>query len=96
MNFDSDELIKSNSVRTYAQYGGAGTRKYFYGEGTQYNFIESAELPTNGSIEPIFVPDPRRPNRYKLVGRQIGAPALPKVGWCATYASCTKMPYQLL
>jgi hypothetical protein len=78
MNFDSDELIKSNSVRTYAQYGGAGTRKYFYGEGTQYNFIESAELPTNGSIEPIFVPDPRRPNRYKLVGRQIGAPALPK------------------
>lgn len=78
MNFDSDELIKNNSVRTYAQYGGAGTRKYFYGEGTQYNFIDSAELPTNGSIDPIFIPDPRRPNRYKLVGRQIGAPSLPK------------------
>lgn len=79
MNFDTDELIKNNSVRTYAQYGGAGTRKYFYGDGTQYNFLEGPELPTNGSIEPIFVPDPRRANRYKLVGRQIGVPSLPKM-----------------
>lgn len=78
MNFDADELIKNGNVRTFAQYGGAGTKKYFYGDGTQYNFIDSPELPTNGSIDPIFMPSPRRANRYTLVGRQIGAPSLPK------------------
>jgi hypothetical protein len=78
MNFDSDELIKNGNVRTFAQYGGAGTKKYFYGDGTQYNFIESPEIPTNGSIDPIYMPSPRRANRYELVGRQIGAPSLPK------------------
>jgi hypothetical protein len=79
MNFDSDELIKNGSTRTFAQYGGSGTKKYFYGDGTQYNFLESPELPTNGSIDPIYMPSPRRANRYQLVGRQIGAPSLPKV-----------------
>jgi hypothetical protein len=52
---------------------------YFFGLDTSYHFIDSAEMPSNGTIDPVFVPDPRRPNRYKLVARQIGAPDLPTV-----------------
>lgn len=76
---DANELIKQGQTRTFYQPGGPGTPVYFFGLDTSYHFIDSAEMPTNGSIDPVFVPDPRRPNRYKLVARQIGAPDLPTV-----------------
>jgi hypothetical protein len=76
---DANELIKQGQTRTFYQPGGPGTPVYFFGLDTSYHFIDSAEMPTNGTIDPVFVPDPRRPNRYKLVARQIGAPDLPTV-----------------
>jgi hypothetical protein len=76
---DANELIKQGQTRTFYQPGGPGTSMYFFGLDTSYHFIDSAEMPSNGTIDPVFVPDPRRPNRYKLVARQIGAPDLPTV-----------------
>jgi len=76
---DANELIKQGQTRTFYQPGGPGTPMYFFGLDTSYHFVDSANMPANGSIDPVFVPDPRRPNRYKLVARQIGAPDLPTV-----------------
>ena len=76
---DANELIKQGQTRTFYQPGGPGTAMYFFGLDTSYHFIDSAEMPSNGTIDPVFVPDPRRPNRYRLVARQIGAPDLPTV-----------------
>lgn len=76
---DESELIKQQNTRTFIQYGGPGNKLYFFGIGTQYHFIDGMEIPTNGDIEPIFVPDPRRPGRYRLASRSLGAPDLPTV-----------------
>lgn len=76
---DANELIKQGQTRTFYQPGGPGTGMYFFGLDTSYHFIDSAEMPSNGTIDPVYVPDPRRPNRYKLVARQVGAPDLPTV-----------------
>lgn len=76
---DANELIKQGQTRTFYQPGGPGTDMYFFGLDTSYHFIDSAEMPSNGTIDPVYVPDPRRPTRYKLVARQIGAPDLPSV-----------------
>ncbi len=76
---DDSELIKQGNTRAYYQPGGPGGTKYFYGLDTQYFFIDGAEMPTNGDISPIFVPDPRRPDRWRLVGRTIEPPDLASV-----------------
>ena len=77
---DSNEIIKQSNTRTFYQPGGVGTKPLFFGIDTQYHYIDSASIPTNGSIDPVFVPDPRRPGRYRLVARSIGAPDLPTIG----------------
>lgn len=76
---DDSEIIKQLGTRTFYQPGGAGTQRYFFGIDTEYHFIDGAEIPTNGSIDPIYVPDPRRPDRYRLISRSLGVPDLPTV-----------------
>lgn len=76
---DDSELFLQGNTRAFYQPGGPGTRAYFYGLDTQYFFIDGAEMPTNGDISPIFMPDPRRPNRYRLVARTIEPPDLASV-----------------
>jgi len=77
--YDDSEIIKQLGTRSFIQYDGPGGAKLFFGLGTEYQFIDGAELPTNGSIDPIYVPDPRRPDRYRLVSRSISAPDLPTI-----------------
>lgn len=76
---DDSELIKQLGTRSFYQPAGAGGARYFFGINTEYNFIDGAEMPTNGSIDPIYVPDPRRPDKYRLVSRTLSAPDLPTV-----------------
>ena len=76
---DANELLKQGNTRTFYQPGGPGTQAYFFGLDTEYHFLDSATIPTNGAIDPIFIPDPRQPGRYKLVGRKVSAPALPQI-----------------
>jgi len=76
---DDSELIKQLGTRSFYQPAGPGGQRYFFGINTEYNFIDGAALPTNGSIDPIYVPDPRRPDKYRLVSRTLSAPDLPTV-----------------
>lgn len=76
---DDSELIKQLGTRSFYQPAGAGGARYFFGINTEYNFIDGAALPTNGSIDPIYVPDPRKPDKYRLVSRTLSAPDLPTV-----------------
>jgi hypothetical protein len=76
---DDSELIKQLGTRSFYQPAGPGGTRYFFGINTEYNFIDGAALPTNGSIDPIYVPDPRRPDKYRLVSRTLSAPDLPTV-----------------
>lgn len=76
---DESEIIKQLGTRTFYQPGGAGTPRYFFGLNTEYHFIDGGAIPTNGSIDPIYVPEPRRPDRYRLISRSLGAPDLPTV-----------------
>lgn len=76
---DAAELVKQQSVRAFYQPGGPAQQRYFYGQDTSYFFIDGAQKPTNGKIDPIYVSDPRNPGQYKLVGRKISAPDLPTV-----------------
>lgn len=76
---DDSELIKQLGTRSFYQPGGPGTTRYFFGINSEYHFIDGSEIPTNGSIDPIYVPDPRRPDRYRLVSRSLSAPDLPTV-----------------
>lgn len=76
---DANELIKQGNTRSFYQPGGAGQNVYFFGLDTEYHFIEGAEMPVNGDINPIFVPDPRRANRYRLASREENPPDLPTI-----------------
>jgi hypothetical protein len=76
---DESEIIKQLGTRTFYQPGGAGQPRYFLGVNSEYGFIDGMNLPTNGSIDPIYVPDPRRPDRYRLISRSRGVPDLPSV-----------------
>lgn len=70
----ADEIIKNQSARTWYQLGPGGQR-YFYGQ-PGYHFISGATKVVAGTIDPIFVPDPRRPGRYRLISRTRSAPDL--------------------
>lgn len=70
----ADELIKQSTTRTWYQLGTGGER-YFYGQ-PGYHFISGATMQVRGGIDPIFVPDPSRPGRYRLVSRTTAAPDL--------------------
>lgn len=74
---DYNEFVTQQKVRSWYQPGGVGTQPYFFGIDTLYHYIDSANVTGNGSIDPIFVPDPRVPGRYKLAGRTTSAPELP-------------------
>lgn len=76
---DANELIKQGNTRSFYQPGGPGQNVYFFGLDTQYHFIDGAELVVNGDINPIYVPDPRRANAYRLVSRSEDPPDLPTV-----------------
>lgn len=77
---DRNEIYTQGMTRAFIQHGGPGTQTYLFGLGAQYGTIEGASLPQAvGSIDPIYQPDPRRAQNYRLVGTQSAAPELPSV-----------------
>lgn len=76
---DDSTIYTQGNIRAFYQPGGPGTPTYFYAVGTEPFFIDGGEIPTNGDISPIYIPDPHRPNRWRLVGRTIDAPDLASV-----------------
>jgi len=69
----ADEIVKQSSTRTWYQLGNGS--RYFYGS-PGYHFISGGSKVVAGTIDPIYVPDPRRPGRYRLVSRTRAAPDL--------------------
>lgn len=63
--------------RAFWQYGGPGQRRYFYDVETSAFFVTAAAIPTVGTIDPLFIPDPAKAGRYTLIGRTRNAPELP-------------------
>lgn len=81
-DFAVEQLRKNQDVRVHYQPGGAGplNPSYFLGsEEAQIGFITGATLVNSGSVEPIWVPSPRRPGTWELRGRTRQAPELPTI-----------------
>lgn len=75
---NADEILTQKHKRNFIQYGGARPNNpaKYAGQDAQYMFLDGVTAPESGGIDPVFVPDPRRAGKYKLVGRSITAPDL--------------------
>lgn len=80
---EASELIKQLTTRLFQQAGGAGNPRYIGGVGANNFFMSGLTIPVNGGIEPVYLPDPIRTNRFKLVDRTRSTPALPS--WTIAY-----------
>lgn len=81
-DFATEQFRKQQDVRIHYQPGGAGPRNSVYYLGSsdaQTGFVTGATLVNSGSVEPLWVPSPRRPGTWELKGRTRQTPALPTV-----------------
>lgn len=74
----ADEIIKTTHKRNFMQYGGARPNNpvSYAGQNGQYAMIGGVGNPESGGVDPIRVQDPRRPGKYRIVGRSITPPDL--------------------
>jgi photosystem II stability/assembly factor-like uncharacterized protein len=68
-----DEIIKTTHKRNFIQFGGARPNNpmAYAGQNAQYMAITGVGNPELGGVDPIRVQDPRRPGRYRIVGRSL-------------------------
>lgn len=74
-----DEIITQfKHKRAYIQYGGArpANSVRYAGQDAQYMAINGVSAPESGGIDPIWVPDPSRQTKWRLVGKSISTPDL--------------------
>lgn len=83
--------------RLFMQMGGArpGNVVRYQGQDAQYMALDGVSAPESGGIDPIWVQDPRRPGKYKLVGRSITPPDLDEAT-LVLYEKHGSIPWQLL
>lgn len=79
VQIDSQRYAQLQDVRGYWQPGGPGTPKYYFDESIGAFFVTGSIIPRGGAINPIFIPDPNKSGRYKLIGRTREAPELPQM-----------------
>jgi photosystem II stability/assembly factor-like uncharacterized protein len=78
-NILNDEILTQKGVRAYIQFGGAqpGNPVQFSGQDAEYMAIEGVKIPDGqGKITPVWVADPKRIGRYRLVSRKLEPPDL--------------------
>lgn len=77
-SISANEVITYKHKRNFIQYGGPRPNNAvaYAGQDAQYMAIEGVGVPDSGGIDPIFVPDPRKPGSYRLIGRKITPPDL--------------------
>lgn len=77
-NLTADEIITQKHKRLFVQWGGAepDNPTAYYGQDAQYMSVEGVTVPESGGIDPIWVHDPTRIGKYRLIGRTISAPDL--------------------
>jgi hypothetical protein len=76
----ANEIVTQGHKRSYLQYGGPGPENAitFAGVDGQYMVIEGLSIPQSGGVDPIYVPDPLRLKKYKIVGMSETPPDLPE------------------
>lgn len=74
----ADEIVTQKHKRAFIQWGGPkpGNPVAYAGQDAQYMAIDGVTVPESGGVDPIWVPDPNRQGRYRLVGRTISPPDL--------------------
>jgi photosystem II stability/assembly factor-like uncharacterized protein len=74
-----DEIVTAKHKRTFLQIGDARPNKpvSYAGQDAQYISVTGVSNPESGGIDPIYVHDPRRPGKYRLVGRTVSPADLP-------------------
>jgi hypothetical protein len=79
-NQNADEIVTQKHVRSFIQLGGAKpfNQPRFAGQDAQYMTITGVGLPEAGKIDPIWVADPVRQGKYRLVGQKISPGDLAK------------------
>lgn len=78
-NISASEINTQKHVREYVQFGGPGPthETQYYGKSWQYAKVEGVSIPDGqGSIEPVWVHDPRYAGKFRLVARKVSAPDL--------------------
>lgn len=78
-NISVDEVISQKHVRDYLQWGGPQPTNVvsFAGQDAQYFRVEGVKIPDGqGKIDPVWVQDPQRIGKYRLVARKMSPPDL--------------------
>lgn len=94
--YDASQVLTTQQKRNFLQLGGARPNNVarFSGQDAQYFTIAGAKVPELGGIEPIWVPDPRRPGIFKMAGRLVKPPDLPTAD-LLLYERRGAIPFQL-
>lgn len=73
------EIITQSQRRPHVQLGGPlpSSPLLFYGGGVNYLAISGVSIPVRGSIDPVYVHDPRLVGAYARAARTISPPDLP-------------------
>lgn len=95
-NLTANEIVTSKHVRNFIQYGGARPNNgvQYSGQDAQYLAVMGVSTPDNGTVNPIWVKDPRRIGFYRLVGRS-RAPANLSTARLMIYEKHGAIPRQL-
>lgn len=74
----ANDVVTYKHKRNFIQFGGPRPNNLirYAGQDAQYLAIEGVGIPESGGIDPIWVPDPVRAGKYRLVGRKITPPDL--------------------
>lgn len=77
-NPTADLIISQRHARTFLQQGASrpNNKVTYYGLDASWVTIGDANMPDAGGVAPVFVHDPRRQGKYKLVSRTISPPDL--------------------
>lgn len=80
-DLNSNQIKLYRMVRHFWQKGGAGQANELYLLGTPdapIGWISGGGIPHNGSVDPVWSPNPAYPGQYLLRGRQKAPPELPQ------------------
>lgn len=93
----ADEIVTQKHKRAFIQYGGPkpGNPPKYAGQDAQYMAITGVGAPEAGGIDPIWVKDPRKQDKYRLVAKKMSAPDLAK-STLEIYEKHNALPRQLL